>query len=421
MLSKLNLNNVYYGWLIVGIGCILFIYDGGVVVFGFTAVFEPLVEEFNWSYAQVSLAASLRGAERGLAAPLMGMIADRWNPRKLMYAGIIIAGLGLLLFSRINSLGMLYATTVLIALGMSAYTGPVYYKILANWFRGKLTLVIGIVTCGFALGGLMVPVITHLISLYGWRDTMLVFGVGMLVIILPLSFLIRDNPNQPSNPAADGKGEKSFEGYIDQESVQSQNISEDLTVKNILMSRVFWHLAIAAFLYFFLMNAITVHFMPYFSSVRIGRSFSSFLVSAVPLSSIGGRLGFGWLGGNFDEKRLMNISWVFIIIGLVSYIFVSDRAIWAIIPFIIFFGIGWGGNTVLIVALVRKYFGSRKFGTAYGFVMGFSILGGVTGAPLAGFVYDKWGMYQGVWLGLIGVAMLGIVAILTLPEPKKYI
>jgi len=170
-----------------------------------------------------------------------------------------------------------------------------------------------------------------------------------------------------------------------------------------------------------LLNAVLVHFMPYLSSVGIERSISSFIVSAVPLASIGGRLGFGWLGGKFKEKRLLIITWVFFITGLVSYIFVSDRTLWALIPFIIFFGIGWGGNMVLTVVLVRKYFGNQKFGTAYGFVMGICLMGGVISAPLAGFVYDKWGMYQGVWLGLIGVAVLGIVTMLTIPEPKKQI
>jgi hypothetical protein len=62
---------IFYGWYIVGACVVITLYTGGVVHFGFTAVFEPIVEEFNWSYAQVSLASSLRGLEMGLLAPFM--------------------------------------------------------------------------------------------------------------------------------------------------------------------------------------------------------------------------------------------------------------------------------------------------------------------------------------------------------------
>ena len=50
--------------------------------YGFTAVFEPIAGELGWSYTQISLAASLRGLETGLLAPLLGLLADRWGPRR---------------------------------------------------------------------------------------------------------------------------------------------------------------------------------------------------------------------------------------------------------------------------------------------------------------------------------------------------
>ena len=78
---RLNLDweprKVFYGWWIVGACFFIALYTGGVVFYGFTAVFEPLAHEFDWSYAQISLAASLRGLEMGLLAPFVGMLVDR--------------------------------------------------------------------------------------------------------------------------------------------------------------------------------------------------------------------------------------------------------------------------------------------------------------------------------------------------------
>ncbi len=85
--SNQKRSKVFYGWYIVGACVFIALYTGGIVHFGFTAVFEPIAEEFGWSYAQVSLAFSLRGFEMGLLAPVTGLLVDRWGPRKLIFGG----------------------------------------------------------------------------------------------------------------------------------------------------------------------------------------------------------------------------------------------------------------------------------------------------------------------------------------------
>ena len=82
-------NRIFYGWYIVGACVVITLYTGGVVHFGFTTVFEPIIDEFQWSYAQVSLASSLRGLEMGLLAPFMGFLVDRYGPRRLIFIGSI--------------------------------------------------------------------------------------------------------------------------------------------------------------------------------------------------------------------------------------------------------------------------------------------------------------------------------------------
>ena len=87
---------IFYGWWIVLACFIINLYVGSVVFFGFTALFEPLIREFNWSYTQVSLGASIRGFEMGIMAPLIGFLVDRFGSRKLLVAGVISVGFGLI-------------------------------------------------------------------------------------------------------------------------------------------------------------------------------------------------------------------------------------------------------------------------------------------------------------------------------------
>ncbi|MFC1871894.1 hypothetical protein ACFLYF_05835 [Chloroflexota bacterium] len=83
-LSHMNLRSgrVFYGWWIVSAMVLISAYVAGVIFFGFTAVFEPIADEYGWSYAQISFAASIRGLEMSLLAPLVVFLIDRWRPRR---------------------------------------------------------------------------------------------------------------------------------------------------------------------------------------------------------------------------------------------------------------------------------------------------------------------------------------------------
>jgi len=138
MVSLKKPGRVFYGWWIVAACFFLSFYVSGVVFYGFTAIFRPIVEEFGWSYVEVSLASSIRGMEAGLLAPLLGLVIDRWGARKLMVAGVISAALGLLLMSQMQSLAMFYLSSILTAVGSSSVGISITTTVVGNWFRKRL-------------------------------------------------------------------------------------------------------------------------------------------------------------------------------------------------------------------------------------------------------------------------------------------
>ena len=169
MSSNRKSHSIYYGWWIVSASFFISLYTGGAIFYGFTAIFEPIANDMGWNYTQVSFAASLRGLEMGILAPVTGILVDRLGPRKLIFSGAIILAAGLILLSRTTSLGMFYGAFILLAIGMSCCTATVLLTAAANWFRRNLGLVNGIVLSGFGFGGLMVPVIVKLIDIYEWQ------------------------------------------------------------------------------------------------------------------------------------------------------------------------------------------------------------------------------------------------------------
>ena len=143
-------HRIFYGWWVVCALFIMAVFRVGIIGHGFTTIFEPLVDEFGWSYAQVSFAASLRGIEAGLLAPVMGILVDRFGPRRLIFIGGLIIAAGMLFLSNTSSILTFYAAFALIAVGTSSSAGTVQGTSVANWFHTKLGLATGIMACGAA-------------------------------------------------------------------------------------------------------------------------------------------------------------------------------------------------------------------------------------------------------------------------------
>jgi MFS family permease len=155
---------IFYGWWIVLACFFIGLYVGGVVFYGFTAFFEPIREEFGWSYTQISFAVSLRGLEMGLMAPLIGFLVDRFGSRKLILFGTFTVGLGLISLSITQSLAMFYGAFLLVAFGAGGCTVVVPMSTVANWFHKKVSIAMGVMASGIGFSGFFVPLIVWLID-----------------------------------------------------------------------------------------------------------------------------------------------------------------------------------------------------------------------------------------------------------------
>ena len=404
---------IFYGWWIVGASLLITLYTGGVVYFGFTAVVEPIAEEFGWSYAQISLASSLRGLEVGLLAPFVGFLADRWGSRRLVFGGSILVGLGLVALSRVSSLGMFYLAFSLIAVGTSTCIGTVLITVVAKWFRKKIGIATGIVVSGFGLGGLLVPLVTILVDTLQWRTAMLSLSLGMIIIVMPLSLLLRHKPEQYGYLP---DGDVSRPSETDEFHTSAESVEINIPAKQALRSRAFWHVALASMCHSFVVGAVITHVMPFLSSVDITRSTASLVALVLPVVSVGGRLGVGLIRNRLDEGQVYAVAFALLAIGMLSLGYVAGGATWLLWLFAIVFSFGWGGSVTTRMALLRKYFGRSSFGTILGFCSGVMMVGHIAGAPLAGWVFDTWGSYQGIWFGLVFLALVGSVLALTTPR-----
>lgn len=410
------IKRVFFGWYIVAAGVILSALVGGVIVYGFTALVNPMVTSLGWTYAEISLAMSLRGVENGILSPFVGKAADRWPPRWLIFAGAIIIGLGYIGLSRVTNLAMYYVTFIIISLGAVLATGMTTTATVVRWFKRDVGKAAGILAMGTALGGVFTPVLVKIIDAFGWRMTLVIMGIVVLIVGTPLSFLFRTRP-EDYGMVPDGKAPDHSEA------AKRSNIYDFNTgVSQALKMPVFWFLCLINMLQSVAVGAIDIHSMPYLVSLGIARSTASIIAMTFPLVSLPARFGFGWLGDLFKKNYMLGIALFLQSLGLLAFSFARNGSWFLIVVYIICYGISLGGLIPLRAPITREYFGTRNFGTIFGLVTLFSTAGSVAGAPLAGWVYDTRGTYYPIWLIFSAIGLTGaLLAFILLPTSKHLI
>jgi MFS family permease len=407
------MKQIYYGWWIVLASFVVAFYVAGTIFYGFTAFIEPLVNEFGWSYTQISLAASLRGLEMGLLAPFVGILVDRFGSRRLLFSGVLVLGFGNILLGFTQSLAMFYGAIIFIAFGAGGCTSVVTMTAVANWFDKNVGKAMGVTVSGFGASGLIIPVIVWMIAAFGWRTSLIILGIGMWIIGVPAAFVMRNKPEDEANAPHGTKSDK--HNYLS----RKQTHAKRFRYTEILKEKSFLFVNLAEMIRLMALMAVVTHIMPYLSTMEFSRISSGLMAAGIPLLSITGRFGFGWLGDLFEKKYIMAISYSLMALGMLALCYVKLTGM--IYIFLFFFSNGFGGIAVLRGALLREYYGRYNFGKYLGIMMGFGACGGIIGPTTAGWVFDRMGSYYFVWLAFSALICLAIILILRIESKEELI
>lgn len=160
-----------------------------------------------------------------------------------------------------------------------------------------------------------------------------------------------------------------------------------------------------------------VHEIPYLVGVGMSAETAALAITMMTLFSIGGRLGFAYLGDRFDRRYLLIIAYSLQLIGILVFAYVSE--VWHLIPFVLIFGPAYGGAVPLRPALQADYFGIRAFATIQGFMQLVMMVPGMLGPVLAGWIYDVMGSYRMAFIIFAAVTLAGLPLIFLARPPLK--
>jgi len=402
------MKKIFFGWYIVAAALVLTTYNSAMFIYGFTAFLTPIAATFGWTFAQLSLASSIRGLETGALDPFIGMAADRWPAKRLIFIGIIILVLGIMFISQATNLAMYYVGFMIVGLGGAISITMVPTTVIARWFKGNIGKANGILAAGFAIGGLFAPLIVKGIDTFGWQNLMLYMAGGILILGLPLSFVFRNRP-EDYGLLPDGKAP------VDAKGLSTYDLGMDR--KQALKTRAFWYIGISQMFQMGAMQSVALHQMPYLTSLGLQRANAAVAITIFSLVGLIARLLYGFLADIFPKKYILAISNGIITAGLIVFGLLDGSSFTFVVLFAVIYGIGAGGATPLRAPIIRDYFGVKHFGTIYGVLTLFMMFGGVVCAPLTGWVFDIRGVYDPIWFVYAGLTAMGTGLLLLLPRP----
>lgn len=381
----------------------------GLALYGLPLYYDFMVREFGWSRVQVTSGNAL---SKLVVGPVFGFIAgwvvDRFGPRRLMIAGILMAGGALVGLSTISTLGMFYFFYVFNALGYVC-GGPLPNQILlSRWFDKSRGKAMGVAYLGIGAGGALVPLLAHwMTQAVGWRGSLRGLGILIVVIALPLAWFIRESPDEDGGDTPDLRSPD--------HAVRTAR-PPMAPLGDVLRRPAFYLLAFGSMCSIAAVGGANQHLKLFLSlDEHYSQADAARFISLALAFSLAGRLLMGWLSDHVAKKHVMLLIYLLVAGAVPLLFFAQSHAVMYVFAFV--FGLGLGGEYLIIPLAAAELFGVRVLGRVMGIILTADGVAEATSPMLIGYLRDRTGSYDTGFVVLIAVALVGAAAIAMLPRP----
>jgi sugar phosphate permease len=379
---------LFYGWIIVATALVIIAMGMGLM-FSLGVFMEPLESALGWSRGQIAQANLYGWLAFGVSAFVFGMLSDRLGTRLVVRMGAGMLGSGMVGLSQMSDLWQFYLLYgLLIGGAVGAFNVPLT-SLVTRWFVTHRGLVVAITNCGIGIGGtFFAPVSRWLIMSFGWRTTFFVFGILVWAVMLPLTLLLRERPQDMGLQPYDTTPVRT---------VETPTVTAvPYTFKQILTIPAFWVIALVHFFCCAAHSGPIFHMVSAAIDVGVDKLAAATVFALSSFASLSGRIGTGLLADRFGSKNIL-VTWLLMqATTVVLYLFVGSFA--GFVTLGVFFGISYGGVMPLYAVVARDYFGARALGASYGAIFGLSCLGMGLGGWLGGRLFDTLGTYNGLYI-----------------------
>ena len=352
---------------------------------------QPMTLDSGWGREAFGFAIALQNLVWGLAQPLVGLLADRFGARPVVFGGAVLYALGLTIMAHATSSAELALSAgVLVGLGLSGTTFAVIFGAVSRAMPAEQrSLAFGVCSAVGSFGQFaMLPGSLALITRFGWAAALLALAVlaaAMALLSRPLA--------EDRGAVAPGAGAR-------------QVLSEVFTHHG------FWLLCLGFFVCGFQVVFISTHLPAYLADRQLPASVGTTVLALIGLFNIPGTFFAGLWGGRYPKPRLLAALYLGRLAAIALFLLLPATATTAY-AFAVAMGLLWLGTVPLTNGTIATLFGVRNLSMLAGVAFLFHQVGAFMGGWLGGMIYDRTGSYDVVWALSIGLSLLA--ALLNFP------
>jgi OFA family oxalate/formate antiporter-like MFS transporter len=401
---------VFYGWYIVAVGFLANVGSAFALASTLSIFLKPLTADLGISRGVFSLLRSGEAVIGAAIAPFVGTVADRHGGRWLIALGTAVVAVGYLLLGRVESFAQFaFVRLTLVTWGDAMMGSMVVNIIVAQWFLLRRGRALAITSMGIGFAKVCMPLVAvSLILWLGWRQTWVVFGCVIFVLVVGPSLLfVRRTPEEMDLLPDGASAARTIQGSRlgrHSTSANPANAEEILWTRGAaLRTRAFWLLVITFGIASVGVTGLNLHVYPFVTDLGYSPVIAASVMSVIASMQLASPLAWGLIAERIEVRIAATLRFVIQAIGL-GLVILGQNPSCLYIGFLLY-GIGLGGNMVLPEILWANYFGRRSLGKVRGLGLLMSQALAAAGPPFFGFLFDLTGGY-GLSFAIFGCALI---------------
>lgn len=372
------------GWhLVLAAALAISVGTMGIGFYSLGLFVKPLQDEFGWSRAAVSGAATFQQFGIFLSAPIVGLLADRFGMRMIAVASYIAAPLALVALAQAGpSVTGWYALWLLVSLAGCGTTPAIWARIVSMRFDRARGLALGLMLLGTGTAAVLAPALLGPVFVdYGWRNAVLVMAAVTFLIGFPVSLMVQGEKAKAGTvaPAERGRFERNRQTLI---------------------------LLVVGFLLGLFVAGLIVHFVPMLVDRGMAAGDAAQAAAAVGLAVIVARVVVGYL---FDRFHAPYVAALFLLAPVFSAVL-----LWLggpILPAALMLGLAAGAEVDMLAYFTSRYAHLKNYGATYGTILGLFCFGAGCGPILFGWSVDLTGNYDAALIASAAVLVIVVVLV----------
>ncbi len=404
----------FYGWIMLPVVLAIQVATSPGQTFG-VSIFNPHIRaDLGLSHSEISGAYMVGTLLASLPMVYIGLLMDRYGPRRILFVIVILFGIACVGMSRVTGLFTVFVSFLFLRMLGQGAMSMLAANTVGLWFNRRLGLAVGMVSTGAALSMGMVPAFNHwLIGAVGWRWAYALLGLVIACAILPLIALVYRNRPEDVGQRPDGVGESVAEASA----ASAVEKAHDLAFA--VRTRAYWILAVATALPAMIITGIHFHAVQIYLDIGMTEIDAVAMFSAFAVASAVSMLLGGIMADRLPVHFLLSGAMASMAFGIWFLTQIESSLTSAL--FAVSLGAGQGTFMAVRSTIWVRYYGRPHLGKIQGTLTTVEVAASSMGPLVMGATHDLWGSYNDILVvfALLTAPMIIVTLFATPPKERS--